>query len=151
MNSDGNYQLEMTTSPYKSDIDYVLQQLRAYNNSKSELLRESRKPEHAPKSLMIYVHDENHKIIGGLIGETKPLLGWLKIEYFWLDESVRGKGVGTKIIQQAEAKRQGCHSAEVSTWSFQAPGFYQKMGYRIVGQLEDHPTGVTDYWLAKKL
>ncbi|HXH82695.1 MAG TPA: GNAT family N-acetyltransferase [Candidatus Tectomicrobia bacterium] len=35
-----------------------------------------------------------------------------------------------------EARARGCRRATLNTYSFQAPGFYQKQGYRIVGLVD---------------
>ena len=37
------------------------------------------------------------------------------------------------------------------TFSFQAPGFYRKLGYREFGKLNDFPKGQSRYWLNKAL
>ncbi len=39
----------------------------------------------------------------------------------------------------------------LETASFNAPGFYQKLGYEITGQVEGHPAGHTWYHLMKRL
>jgi GNAT superfamily N-acetyltransferase len=156
-----NYAINIQQGALEQSVkDFIVTQLRAYNDIHSEVLRESRKPENDWQELAIIVRAEvagadsaTPKILGGLLGRTNSVWDWLDIEYFWLDASMRGKGLGQQIIREAEqeALRRGCHNSTVTTWSFQAPLFYQKMGYRIVGQLENHPPGATDYWLAKSL
>jgi hypothetical protein len=37
------------------------------------------------------------------------------------------------------------------SFSFQAPGFYEKLGYRTFGVLEDYPPGQAQVWLRKDL
>ena len=39
----------------------------------------------------------------------------------------------------------------MDTFSFQARPFYEKLGYRVFGQLPDYPRGQTRYFLAKAL
>jgi hypothetical protein len=39
----------------------------------------------------------------------------------------------------------------LDTFSFQAPGFYQKLGYRVFGELVDFPPGHTRQYLTKRL
>ena len=37
------------------------------------------------------------------------------------------------------------------TFSFQARPFYEKLGYRVFGTLENHPSGHQHYLMTKKL
>jgi GNAT superfamily N-acetyltransferase len=95
----------------------------------------------------------NHRgaIVGGLYGET--YLNWMYISLFWLAEEFRDKGFGSKIIRMAEkeARERGVKNAFVDSFSFQAPGFYKKLGYRQFGKLEDFPAGHSRTFLTKAL
>jgi GNAT superfamily N-acetyltransferase len=90
-------------------------------------------------------------IVGGLYGET--YLNWMYISLFWLADEFRGKGFGSKIMQTAEkeARKRGVKNAFVDSFSFQAPGFYKKLGYREFGKLKDFPAGHTRSFLTKAL
>ena len=48
------------------------------------------------------------------------------------------------------AVERGCHSVWVDTFSFQAPGFYPKLGYKVFGEL-DYPPGHKRIFLQKRL
>jgi diamine N-acetyltransferase len=128
---------------------YLARQIRAFNGARSAPHRLARIPEHAPKPLHIFLNDVNGLVRGGLTGQT--VWQWLEIDYLWLDERLRGRDYGAELMRraEAEAKRRGCLRAVVGTFSFQARGFYEQLGYRIVGALEDHPPGAADYWLRK--
>lgn len=91
------------------------------------------------------------EIVGGLIGETQ--WGWLRIDILAVAEEFRGGGCGRKLVEEAEriAVAMGCHSAWVDTYSFQSPGFYQKLGYTVFGELPDYPTGQSRYFLSRRL
>ena len=52
---------------------------------------------------------------------------------------------------EAEARARGCLRARLSTFDFQARGFYEKQGYRVVGTLADYPPGGAMYWMRKEL
>ena len=82
---------------------------------------------------------EGRRIVGGLKGHSH--WDWLFISLLWVDESHRGKGLGTRLVRLAEreARRRGCRSVWLDTFDFQAPRFYPKLGYRRFGKLEDCP------------
>jgi hypothetical protein len=52
-------------------------------------------------------------------------------------------------MAEGEARARGCSRAKLRTFSFQARGFYEKEGYRIVGELRDDPPGKIFYWMRK--
>lgn len=102
--------------------------------------------------ICVYLRDEQDVMHGGLIGQRKG--DWLSIDYLWVCETTRGKGVGSEIIKRAEdlAREKGCLYALVDTISFQALPFYQKQGYQLVKTLEDFPlAGMARHYLTKGL
>jgi GNAT superfamily N-acetyltransferase len=103
------------------------------------------------RPLAVIVNDAGTgKPVGGLIGRTS--LGVLLIELFYLPAALRGHALGRRIIQQAEdeARRRGCVSAVLYTISFQAPGFYERCGYRRFGEVPG-TNGVSRIFLSKSL
>ncbi|MFN8529874.1 MAG: GNAT family N-acetyltransferase [Anaerolineae bacterium] len=99
----------------------------------------------------VIVRDESGTVIAGLLGVT--YWGWLAINTMWVDESVRGRGLGERMVRAAEAEaiRRGCHGVHVDTMSFQAPGFYEKLGYVEFGRIEDIPLGQSRIFMKKRL
>ncbi len=91
------------------------------------------------------------EIIGGLWGGTAR--DYLYIDLVFVPEAARGHGPGRSLMHQAEqeAVRRGCHAVWLSTYSFQAPDFYQKLGYHVFGELPDYPLGHSAIFLTKKL
>ena len=89
--------------------------------------------------------------IGGLIGRTS--MGLLFIDRFFLSESQRKRGLGSRLIKMAEEEgaRRGCTRAVLFTVHFQAPGFYLRQGYEVLGRLELDPPGHTRFIMTKKL
>jgi GNAT superfamily N-acetyltransferase len=102
--------------------------------------------------LAIVVPDpETGEPIGGLRGCTS--MGLLFIDLLFLPESLRGHGVGSRMIQAAEdeALRREGSKAILFTVTFQAPGFYDRQGYQVLGRIECDPPGYTRICMTKKL
>ena len=113
--------------------------IRSYNRSKREVAES--------EPLNLYAEDEHGEIMAGLVAETFG--NWLEIEYLFVKEDLRGQGIGSQLLQQAEseAKKRNCRFAFVNTYQFQAPVFYQKQGYKEVFILKDYPyTGQRHYY-----
>jgi ribosomal protein S18 acetylase RimI-like enzyme len=70
-----------------------------------------------------------------------------------VDGAHRGGGWGRALLERAEeeAIARGLQGVWLDTFSFQAPGFYQKLGYEVFGTLADYPPGHTRYFLRKTL
>jgi ribosomal protein S18 acetylase RimI-like enzyme len=125
----------------------VHQQIRAFNDERSEYHRAARKA--GVEKLDIFLHDVEGRLRGGLVAST--YWGWLEIDDLWLDEGLRGRGYGRRLMAMAEeeARRRGCRRAGVRTFQFQARGFYERLGYRVVGVLEDYPPGSALFWMRR--
>ena len=93
----------------------------------------------------------DHDLVGGLIAET--FMGWLSVDALWVAESHRGRGHATALLEEAEqeGRRRGATDCVLDTFSFQAPGFYRKRGYREFGRLDGFPPGHHRHYLTKSL
>jgi ribosomal protein S18 acetylase RimI-like enzyme len=103
------------------------------------------------KPLVVSLQDSQGEVAGGLWGFTA--FGWLTIQLLAVPESARGSGVGTTLMTMAEteAVARGCDHAWLDTHEFQARGFYERLGYRLFGELPDFPTGFKRFFLQKAL
>ena len=131
--------LRITANGDERDINEIFEMLKEYNLSNRE------ESENVP--LGIYYEDKNNGKLAGLTGETFG--NWLCVHYLFVSEKLRGKGVGSELLNAAEseAKRRGCKYAFVDNFSFQAPEFYKKHGYNEVFTLENYPyTGKRHYY-----
>ena len=108
-------------------------------------------PERVKGDIGVFVHGENGRLLAGLSGAT--YWDWLHIKMLWVDDSLRGQGVGRRLMQMAEAEglKRGCHSAIVDTHSFQAEEFYVGLGYEVYGRLQDFPRGHERIYFQKRL
>jgi GNAT superfamily N-acetyltransferase len=97
------------------------------------------------------VRDETGEVLGGLLGEIWA--AWLHVRTLALAAPARGLGFGTELMTRAElyAVERGCTDAFLDTFSFQARPFYEKLGYRVFGMLENHPAGHQHYFMTKRL
>ena len=90
-------------------------------------------------------------VIGGLVGAT--CWNWLSVKYLWVCPSQRGKGLGKTLMDMAEEHARttrGCIGSHVDTHSFQAKDFYLRLGYVVVGEIEDYPIGHSRIYLKKR-
>lgn len=104
------------------------------------------------RPLAVLISDpETREVIGGLLGRTS--MGLLFIDLFFLPESLRQQGIGSRVIRTAEqeAIRRGCSRVILLTVTFQAPGFYERQGYQVLGRIECDPPGHTRICMTKKL
>ena len=101
------------------------------------------------KPLVITIKDKG-KIIGGV--ECSSAWNWLHVRLLWVAEDKRHKGLGTELLSkvETEAKNRGCVGVHLDTFEYQAPHFYQKLGYKIFGQIEDYPKGYKRIYLKKE-
>jgi GNAT superfamily N-acetyltransferase len=136
------YRLTVEDAPAEADIDVLPHALEAYN--------EGQWPQHPPWLRLAIFLREKARIVAGLAGET--YCGWLFVKYLWVSDALRGRGVGRELMARAEARalERGCHSASLETFSFQARGFYEKLGYREFAQL-DYPPNHHKHFMRKRL
>ena len=105
----------------------------------------------AATPLCIVLRDETGATLGGLIGDT--YYDWLYVSLMYLRENLRGQGYGETLLLRAEeeARSRGVQAVYLDTFSFQAPGFYEKLGYHVFGELVDFPPGYTRHFMTKRL
>ena len=134
--------ISVTGEPSAAQLGAVKAGLVAYNERVAGV----------DEAVPLAVFAERHgALIGGASGSTQ--WGWLFIEYLWVSDDVRGVGLGRHLLQKAEtaARERGCGAVWLDTFSFQAPAFYERLGYRQFGQLDDYPPGRARHFLWKPL
>ncbi len=114
-----------------------------------EEFNERAAPLHEVQTLSCLVHDGAGKVVGGAVGRRWGEL--CELQQLWVDESLRGSGVGERVVREFErhAVGKGCKSFYLETFSFQAPDFYRKLGYRVVYERTGYPHGIVKHHMLK--
>jgi GNAT superfamily N-acetyltransferase len=135
--------MEIADEPRLDETESIVRQLLQFNSRCAG--------EGNFRQLAVFLRDADENLVGGLVGST--YWQWLYVDVFWIHESYRGDGAGTALLAAAEqeAIRRGCQYAYLDTFSFQAPEFYQKLGYVVFGELPDFPLGHSRVFLKKVL
>jgi GNAT superfamily N-acetyltransferase len=135
--------LIIESEPAAADIEFLDDRLYDYNIAQTGYQDGQR--------LTIFVRDAQQKIRAGLDAWTWGGSG--EIRSLWVDPALRGQGVGAKLMQAAEreARARGCQQLILGSFSFQAPRFYQGLGYEVFAMLDEHPRGHRLYMLHKRL
>lgn len=106
--------------------------------------------------------DEKHEPIAFVANSNGTLVGAVVVEIFWgafhvkylyVHENHRGQDLGKRLMKEALSYGQAnqCPFAFVETMSFQAPGFYQKMGFQIEFTRPGYAHGTSFHYLRKEL
>ena len=104
------------------------------------------------RELVFFLRDADGAIVGGVRG-SHGNYGWLWIGTLWVAQEIRGKGLGSQLMDRIEEKAilNGCTNPYLNTFRFSAVDFYKKRGYEVFGELEDFPAGHSVYCLRKRL
>lgn len=124
-------------------IQFLDERIYEYNSSVTN--------QHDGKLFTKVIRDEIGDIIAGITGWTWAMIG--EITLLWVKEEHRGNGFGKMLLKAAEEDiiQKGCTTILLRTYSFQAPEFYDKNGYRTVYILNDFPASYRHHTLVKRV
>jgi len=127
--------------PSSADANWVIDRLVAFN--------ESRAGSRNVRNFGIFARDQDGELLAGLLCTRH--WNYLFVSAVFVDESQRTTGVGRELLSAAEklALQNLCEAIYLDTFDFQAPGFYEKFGFRIFGVLKDYPPGHRRFFMVK--
>lgn len=137
--------ITLAEAPTRATREAIVAPLIRFNEQ-----RAGRSEDYRPLALLLS-DSGTGAIIGGLYGDT--MFGHLHVDLLFVPEALRRGGLGRQLMARAEdeARRRGCHGAWLDTYSFQARGFYERIGYEVFGVIEDFPPGHSRFFLKKAL
>lgn len=137
-------ELELSAHPSAGDVQVLSDGIERFNQSTPFGADRTKVP------LAVWLRRDG-EVAGGAYGDTH--YGWLYLSSLWIDEAFRGRGWGRALVERFESEgiSRGCHGAWVDTYDFQAPHFYERLGYREFGRLDDFPSGSARHFYWKPL
>lgn len=135
-----NVQFETTTSPTTQEIDFLTQKMNEETASKGKAY-----------PFAITAREESGEVVAGCNGSV--IFGSIYTDQLWVHSSYRGKGIGAKLMEKVHefGREKGCNLATVTTMSFQAPGFYKKLGYQVDFSREGYDKNALCIFMSKHL
>lgn len=138
--SDESFQVDEQDDELTAELE---RELTAFNKAATGAREE--------RGFSVRASDE-HGLVAGLTGWTWGDCAGISLT--WVREDRRRDGWGGRLLAAAEsvAVERGCDRVFVSSFTFQAPGFYERHGYVETARVEDLLVrGVADVWLVKSL
>jgi ribosomal protein S18 acetylase RimI-like enzyme len=133
----------LTPGPTPEEQYRIIDSLIAYN--------EAQVGPRSKKDFAFFVRSETGDFVGGLLGFTH--FNHFFVSAIYVDQQLRNEGIGRELMKRAEALalEQGCDVIYLDTFDYQAPGFYEKLGFEVFGKLEDYPPGHQRFYLMKRI
>ncbi|WP_052732119.1 GNAT family N-acetyltransferase [Devosia geojensis] len=143
-NHEPKVDIRFTLEPADADIGVLVQTIRDANTANGA------GPD-GYQPVGFFIADETTgETIGGLSGYA--LFDWLFVQFLAVPETLRGKGLGAELLNQAEswARERGLAGIWLDTFAFGAPDFYRKHGFTEFAAIEDHPPGSRRHFFLKR-
>ena len=129
--------------PSPEDIRVLEEQIYAFNEAATGI-RDG-------KLLAFFMRDGDGRVLGGLYGWTWGATCYVRYLFVPPELSNQGHGSGLMRRMEEEAKARGCRQIALETHSFQAPEFYRRLGFEIVGRIDGYPSGHHSLTMLKRL
>jgi ribosomal protein S18 acetylase RimI-like enzyme len=141
LNPDADLMVE--TDPRPEDVRFLREHLNEFNAAATGITDGN--------FLALFKRAADGSAVAGVFGWTWGETCYLR--YLFVSQNMRGQGHGTRLMRavETEAKCRGCQQIVLETHDFQAPRFYQKLGFTIIGRVENYPRGHQFLMLVKQL
>lgn len=135
--------IEATDEPAVADAAAVDGGLDAYNHASADM--------GAIRRLACFARGADGKVVAGAVGRYWGTAA--EMQQIWVREDLRRTGLGSRVARAFEdlARRRGCDLLYLDTFTFQAPGFYARLGFDIACELPGFPGGCSKFILTKRL
>jgi ribosomal protein S18 acetylase RimI-like enzyme len=106
---------------------------------------------HDGKGLGFVIRDDAGRTIGAAAGYTWA--GTSELKQMWVDQAYRRRGYAGALLEAfvEEARGRGVRHIWVASFDFQAPGMYEKAGFKRVAEFDGWPEGHVNVVLCKTL
>lgn len=134
-------EIEFTTSPVATDIDFLTQKI----NQETPEFGEA-------NPFAFFIRDDENQIIAGCNGSV--IFGSIYTDQLWVHPGSRKNGLAHKLMEAVETygRRSGCRIATVATMNFQgAKAFYEKLGYVVDFERPDYRKNSICHFMRKEL
>jgi len=103
------------------------------------------------QALACLARDDAGRVIGGAIGRTWGAC--CELQQLWVEPAHRRCGIASRLVREFErrAEARGARTFYLETFSFQAPGLYQSLGYSERLALHGFAPGIVKYMMVREL
>jgi len=135
--------LAVEPDPKPEDIRLLEEQINAFNEASTGITD--------GKLLAVFLREADGSSLGGLFGWTWG--GTCYVRFLFVPTHLRRQGYGSRLMAmvETEARARGCHQIALETHDFQAPAFYERLGFRVTGGIEAYPLGYRQLTMVKPL
>ena len=148
-----NEEHQSAGSNYAVEVGGAVPELDQRLSDELDLVNAAATPGVTPaRELTVQVLDADGELAAGLSGWTWGVAAGIGMT--WVREASRGEGLGRRLLAEfeAEARSGGATRVFVTSFTFQAPGFSERHGYREIFRWQGVPTeGADDVHLRKEL
>jgi GNAT superfamily N-acetyltransferase len=135
--------IDTTDEPSEPDAARVDAGLDAYNHASADMA--------AIRRLACFARTADGVVVAGAVGRRWGTAA--ELQQIWVREDLRRAGLGSRVARAFEdlARRRGCDLLYLDTFTFQAPAFYERLGFAVACELPGFPGGSSKLILTKRL
>ncbi len=128
-------------TPYRTVVAEGLPELDQRLSDELDIFNAAATEGVAPsRELTVQILDDSGELAAGVSGWTWGAAAGIGMT--WVRDEARGAGLGARLLAsfEDEARARGCTHVFVTSFTFQAPGFYERCGYAEIFRWEGVPT-----------